>query len=89
VGKSKNRNQIRTRTKDKLAIRLAKEQTRTEKAIEDFIVIPFLIMLGLYITGAVVDSMLHTTYTFEILFAGVGGIPMLIYYFKKKISDYT
>jgi len=60
-----------------------------DKAIEDLIVIPVVIVLGLFITGAVVDSMLQTTYTFKILFAGVGGIPFLIYYFRKKISEYT
>jgi hypothetical protein len=61
---------------------------RIDKAIEDLIVIPVIIMLGLYITGAVVDSMLQTNITFKILFAGVGGIPFLIYYYKKKISEY-
>jgi hypothetical protein len=61
---------------------------RVDKAIEDLIVIPVVIMFGLYITGAVVDSMLQTNFTFKILFAGVGSIPFLIYYYRKKISEY-
>lgn len=68
-------------------IHLAK--SRVDRAIEDFIVIPFVALLGIYMTAAVIDSMLQiNNVMFRVIFSGVGGVPFIIYYFKRKISEY-
>jgi len=60
-----------------------------QKAIVDFIVIPIIILLGLYITAGFIDAMLQlNNETFKILFTLVGGIPTFAYYFKHKIREY-
>jgi len=63
-------------------------EDRVDKAIKDFIVIPAVVLLGLYITASFVDAMLQlNNETFKIIFTGVGGVPSLIYYFKRKMSE--
>lgn len=64
-------------------------KTKVDRAIEDFIVIPVIALLGIYIVALLVDSMLHVNnQTFVLIFTGVGGVPFLIVYFKKKIGQY-
>jgi len=63
-------------------------EDRVEKAIQDFIVIPVIVLIGLYVTASIIDSMLHlNNETFKIIFTGVGGIGFFIYYFKRKMSE--
>lgn len=63
-------------------------EDRVNKAITDFIVIPVIVLIGLYVTASVIDSMLHlNNETFKIIFTGVGGVPFFIYYFKRKMSE--
>lgn len=62
---------------------------RVDRAIEDLIVIPLVVLLGIYITAAFIDSMLQiNNVMFRVIFSGVGGVPFIIYYFKRKISEY-
>ena len=64
------------------------QENRIDKAITDFIVIPAIILIGLYVTAAIIDSMLQlNNQTFRIIFTGIGGVPAFIYYFKKKMSE--
>jgi len=64
-------------------------KSRVDRAIEDFIVIPFVALLGIYITAVLLDSMLQiNNVMFRIIFGGVGGVSFIIYYFKRKISEY-
>jgi len=66
----------------------SKEQKRIDKAITDFIVLPVIILLGLYIVAAMIDSMMGTpNQTFRVIFAGVGGVAYFIYYFRKKMRE--
>lgn len=61
---------------------------RVNKAIEDFIVIPAIILIGLYVTAAIIDSFLHlNSETFRMVFAGIGGVGYFIFYFRKKLSE--
>ena len=61
---------------------------RIDKAITDFIVIPVILLTGLYVTASFIDSMLHlNNETFKILFTGIGGILCLILHFKAKIKE--
>jgi len=63
-------------------------EDRIGKAIADFIVIPAIVLIGLYVTAAIIDSMLQlNNETFKILFTAVGGVPALAYYFKRKMSE--
>lgn len=63
-------------------------EDRVDKAIKDFIVIPVIVLIGLYVTASVIDSMLQlNNETFRIIFTGVGGVPFFIYYFKRKMSE--
>jgi hypothetical protein len=62
---------------------------KINKAVYDFIVIPVIVLLGLYITAALLDSMLQlNNQTFRTLFTLVGGIPALALYFKSKMREY-
>jgi len=63
-------------------------ENRVEKAIKDFIVIPLIIVIGLYVIASIIDSMLQlNNETFSIIFAGLGGVGVFIYYFKRKMSE--
>jgi len=62
---------------------------KVDRAIQDFIVIPMVALLGIYITSVLIDSMLQiNNQTFVIIFTAIGGIPFIALYFKKKISQY-
>ena len=62
-------------------------EDKINKAIYEFIILPTIVLLGLYITAALIETMLGTpNSTFRILFAGVGGILFFISYFKRKMS---
>lgn len=63
-------------------------EDRIDKAIADFIVIPAIVLIGLYVTASIIDSMFQlNNQTFRIIFTGVGGVPFFIYYFKRKMSE--
>jgi len=63
-------------------------EDRVDKAVKDFIVIPAIVLIGLYVTASIIDSMLQlNNQTFRIIFTGVGGVPFFIYYFKRKMSE--
>jgi len=63
-------------------------EDRISKAITDFIVIPLIVLIGIYVTASVIDSMLQlNNETFRIIFTGVGGVGFFIYYFKRKLSE--
>jgi hypothetical protein len=64
------------------------EQNRIDKAIADFIVIPAIVLIGLYVTATIIDALLQlNNQTFRIIFTGVGGVPFFIYYFRRKMSQ--
>jgi hypothetical protein len=63
-------------------------EDKIDKAIYDFIILPAIVLIGLYITAALIDTMLGTpNSTFRILFVGVGGILYFINYFRRKMSN--
>ncbi len=66
---------------------MSQKEDRVDEAVKDFIVIPAIVLIGLYVTASIIDSMLQlNNQTFRIIFTGVGGVPFFIYYFKKKMS---
>lgn len=63
-------------------------KSRVDKAIEDFIVIPLIVVIGIYVVASVIGSILGLNNEFvKWFFAAVGGIGYFIYYFKKKMSE--
>jgi len=64
-------------------------ENKVEKAIWNFIAIPVTVLLWLYLTASLIDSMLQLNIeAFEVIFIVVGGVPILIYYFKRKCPSY-
>ena len=61
-------------------------ENEVSKAIEDFIAIPLIIIIGLYmVASAIVPFLQLDNQTFRIIFTLAGGIPTLIFFFKNKI----
>ena len=48
------------------------------------IVAPAVILLGMYVVGSFLDAFLHTTNTFSYIFTVVGGIPLIVLYYKQE-----
>ena len=61
---------------------------QVNKAIENFIAIPIIILIGLYMTASAIDPILQlNNQTFRIIFTVTGGVPTLTFFFKKKIIN--
>ncbi|MCW4015558.1 MAG: hypothetical protein NWF06_04240 [Candidatus Bathyarchaeota archaeon] len=60
-------------------------ERQINEAIQDFVAIPLIILIGLYITASAIDPILHiNNQTFKIIFTVTSGIPTLTLFFKKK-----
>jgi len=57
------------------------------KTVKDFIFIPVVVLIGIYIAGVLVQDLFDLPNAVKYLFHGVGGIGFLIIYFRKKISE--
>jgi membrane associated rhomboid family serine protease len=60
--------------------------------VEIAIVVPVLILVGMYVVGTVLDGFLGTKNMFAMIFAGVGGVGVIIFYYKvvwDKARDYV
>ena len=56
------------------------------KTIEDFIAIPLIIIIGLYMVASAIVPFLHLDdQAFRIIFTLAGGIPTLTFFFKNKM----
>ena len=56
------------------------------KTIEDFIAIPLIIIIGLYMVASAIVPFLHLdNHSFRIIFTLAGGIPTLTFFFKNKM----
>jgi len=61
-------------------------ENQVSKTIEDFIAIPLIILIGLYMVASAIVPFLHLDdQTFRIIFTLAGGIPSLTFFFKNKI----
>ncbi len=54
-----------------------------EQLVVRWIVAPVIVVLGMYITGVVLDGVLETTGTFRNIFLGLGGVGAVAYYFSS------
>ncbi len=57
------------------------------KSVRDFIFIPIVVLLGIYIAGVFVKELFNLPNAVQYLFHGIGGIGFLVIYFRKKISE--
>jgi hypothetical protein len=53
-----------------------------DKLVHKAIVVPTVVLIGMYISGALVGSFLNMPNQFGAIFAGAGGVAMLAAYFK-------
>lgn len=61
-------------------------ENQVSKTIEDFVAIPLIIIIGLYMVASAIVPFLHLdNQTFRIIFTLVGGIPTLTFFFKNKM----
>ena len=60
--------------------------------VEIAVAVPVIILVGMYVVGIMLDSFLGTKNMFSMIFAGVGGVGVVIYYYRvvwAKARDYT
>lgn len=50
--------------------------------VEIAVVVPVVILIGMYVVGTMLDGFLGTKNSFALIFAGVGGVGVIIYYYK-------
>lgn len=52
-----------------------------------FIVYPMLVLVGIFIVSALLQDFLKIHYEyFGVIFTGIGGVPYLIYYYKRELK---
>ncbi|MCW4033942.1 MAG: hypothetical protein NWF03_01110 [Candidatus Bathyarchaeota archaeon] len=54
------------------------------KAIEQFVAIPLIIFIGMYITACTLDPFLQLNNPFKLIFTAITGIPTLVFFYKQK-----
>lgn len=63
------------------------EKDATE-AIADFIIIPLLFLLGLFVIASLVEIALNANIVqFKLLFIAIAGAPLYILYFREKLTE--
>ena len=63
-----------------------KEEAAT--AMADFIVIPSIILIGLYIIASILEVILNPNISqFKLIFLAISGTPIFILYLKEKLTN--
>ena len=58
------------------------------EAMADFIVIPSIILIGLYILASIFEFILNTNISqFKLIFIAITGTPIFILYLKEKLTN--
>ena len=58
------------------------------EAMADFIVIPSIILIGLYILASIFEFILNPNIDqFKLIFVAIAGIPIFILYLKEKLTN--
>lgn len=67
-----------------------KQREYEEKVRDDiyrFLVKPLIVLIGIYIVSSFIDTALKlNSETFRYVFTGIGGIPFIIYYYRKELK---
>ena len=62
-------------------------EAQVRKEIENLILIPLIILIGLYLTASAIFPFLNlNNQTHNLIFTSVMGVPSLIFFFKKNIE---
>jgi len=66
-------------------------QRRYEDTVREdwyrFVVKPVTVLIGIYIVSVLLQAFLNVNHEyFNIIFTGIGGIPFLIYYYRKELG---
>ncbi|PVX26521.1 MAG: hypothetical protein CW691_01165 [Candidatus Bathyarchaeum sp.] len=60
-------------------------ERQLNETIENFVAMPLIILIGAYIAASAIDPLLNiNNQTFKIAFTLVGGIPSILFFFKKR-----
>jgi len=63
-----------------------KEEAAT--AMADFIVIPSIILMGLYILASIFEAILNPNIEpFKQIFVAISGTPIFVFYLKEKLTE--
>jgi hypothetical protein len=63
-------------------------ESQLNSAIENFVAIPLIIIIGIYMAASAIDPILQlNSPTFRVTFTVAGGIPSLTLFFKKQIEN--
>ena len=64
------------------------EKEQINKAIENCVAMPLITVIGLYLTASAIDPLLQlNNQTFRITFTIAMGIPSIVLFFKKNLSN--
>jgi len=55
------------------------------KAVQQFVVLPIILLLGIYLTGSFVEALFGISAAATRIFVGIGGIGFLVYYYRDWI----
>ena len=52
-----------------------------------FAVKPAMVLFGIYVVSVILQTIMHISWeVFPYIFTGIGGIPYLIFYYKKELG---
>jgi len=57
--------------------------TKGDKLVFEYLRKPVIALVGMFVVGAIIDSFLHLTNTFTVVFTGVGGVGLFVSYYKR------
>jgi hypothetical protein len=60
-----------------------KRPTYIDKLVNKYVVGPFIVLIGMVLIGAAIDSVFKTGNTFMFILAGVGGVNAIARYYKS------
>lgn len=60
--------------------------TLENRAIRRFLVLPFILLVSIYVISAVVEQLFGIPAAATYIFAGIGGIGWLAYYYRHWIK---
>ena len=56
------------------------------RAVQRFVILPVVLILGIYIVGAFVEALFDVSVAATRIFLGVGGVGFLVYYYRHWIK---
>lgn len=57
---------------------------RTNALMHNILIKPIIMLVGVFVGGAVVDTLVGLQNTFSIIFTAVGGVPAVVLYYRQQ-----